>query len=266
MESESEVRSHLRYQAGWRAPRLLHGGLAVGLLMVSALLLASEQQQGYRGYGRRGFFAAAQQVPQSSEDIEPALPDGVRIRLYGEDNVLTQNCRRISKEELKFSGNLKTATDAAMAALQWFRDVNGFGRAIAAPQVGYSLRFIVVNLDGTPEVLYNPELTYRSPETFKMWDDCMSFPDQMMLVYRHESVSIKFMDADGVDHVWENLPRDVSELLQHELDHLDGLLMIHREEESSGNPDIPTRIPRYLYLSNKTFYDSVTNYAIPELR
>jgi peptide deformylase len=226
--------------------------------MVSVLLVFEQH--------RLGLLACAGQVPLSSEDIEPTLPDGVRIRLYGEDdNVLTQNCRIVSREELKFSPNLKTATAAAMAALQWFRDVNGFGRAIAAPQVGYPLRFIVVNLDGTPEVLYNPELTYRSPETFKMWDDCMSFPDQMMLVHRHESVSIKFMDADGVDHVWENLPRDVSELLQHELDHLDGMLMIHRQEGESGNPDIPTHIPRYLYLSNRTFYDSVTDYTIPEL-
>lgn len=225
------------------------------LLIASALLLCDLSR----------YTVSAQQVPLLSEDLDPTLPDGVRIRLYGEDEVLTQNCRRISREELQYSPNLKAATDAATAALQWFRDVNGFGRAIAAPQVGYPLRFIVVNLDGTPEVLYNPELTYRSPETFKMWDDCMSFPDLMVLVHRHVSVSISFMDANGVDHVWENLPRDVSELLQHELDHLDGMLMIHQEEETSGNPDIPTQIPRYLYLSNKTFYDSVTDYTIPAL-
>ncbi|MDX1514156.1 MAG: peptide deformylase [Gammaproteobacteria bacterium] len=122
-----------------------------------------------------------------------------------------------------------TAQAATLAAtLAAFREAHGFGRAVSAPQIGVSRRFICVNLDGNPRTLVNPEITWRAPETFTLWDDCMSFPYLLVRVARHASVSVRFLDETGSTHQWEALDRATSELLQHEIDHLDGVLAVDR--------------------------------------
>ena len=83
------------------------------------------------------------------------------------------------------------------ATLGAFRARHGFGRAIAAPQIGIDRRFVAADLDGEPFVLVNPEIVWRSEETFTLWDDCMSFPDLLVRVRRHRSVSVRFTDCDG---------------------------------------------------------------------
>ena len=77
--------------------------------------------------------------------------------------------------------DLSAEKNALVATLQAFRDANGFGRGIAAPQIGVTRRFIAVNMGadhpivtGPPRVLSDPEVTWRSPETFTLFDDCMS--------------------------------------------------------------------------------------------
>ncbi len=110
------------------------------------------------------------------------------------------------------------------AALDAFRAEMGFGRGIAAPQIGIPKRFISLNLGKGTHSLINPEITWRSEETFTLWDDCMCFPDLLVKVRRHASISIKFLDEAGQPHAWERLGQAESELLQHELDHLDGVL------------------------------------------
>lgn len=116
------------------------------------------------------------------------------------------------------------------AVLEAFRREHGFGRGVAAPQIGIARRFIAVNLGQDTRTLINPELTWRSPETFTLWDDCMCFPWLLVRVRRHRSVSLAFLDEQGRRQVWERLDPTASELLQHELDHLDGVLAIDLAE------------------------------------
>jgi peptide deformylase len=111
-------------------------------------------------------------------------------------------------------------------ALASFRETLGFGRAISAPQIGIDKRVIVVDLGQGAEVLVNPEIIWRSPAMFTMWDDCMSFPTLLVRVQRHESISVRFTDDDDNTFEWTELDRATSELLQHEIDHLDGVLAI----------------------------------------
>ncbi len=59
-----------------------------------------------------------------------------------------------------------------------------------------------------------------------MWDDCMSFPDILVRLRRHRSISLHYHDEAGRDHHWSDLEIAESELLQHETDHLDGVLAI----------------------------------------
>jgi peptide deformylase len=114
------------------------------------------------------------------------------------------------------------------ATLRDFRRKHGFGRAISAPQIGFSKRLIAIRLNGNRYFIVNPEITWHSPERFTMWDDCMSFPSLLVRVERSCSISIHFQDESGRHQDWERLDMATSELLQHEIDHLNGVLAIDR--------------------------------------
>jgi peptide deformylase len=110
--------------------------------------------------------------------------------------------------------------------LQDFRDRQGFGRAIAAPQIGARRRIIFMNA-GQPLALVNPAITRASGEQMELWDDCFSFPDLMVRVRRSVEVTVSYTDERGVAREM-TARNDLSELLQHEIDHLDGILATDR--------------------------------------
>ncbi|MEM6343151.1 MAG: peptide deformylase [Bacteroidota bacterium] len=101
-----------------------------------------------------------------------------------------------------------------------------FGRAIAAPQLGIMKRLIYMNID-RPVVFINPVLEDLSPEKFVLWDDCMSFPHLLVRVERHRSLTIRYLDQNWQERSWE-MQDDLAELLQHEYDHLNGVLCTMR--------------------------------------
>lgn len=110
--------------------------------------------------------------------------------------------------------------------MEEIRDKYHFGRAIAAPQLGIMKRLIYMNID-RPVVFINPEFSFLSPELFELWDDCMSFPNLMVRIKRHSSITINYLDENFIPRVWE-MSDDLAELLQHEVDHLDGVLCTMR--------------------------------------
>ena len=107
-----------------------------------------------------------------------------------------------------------------------FRQTYGAGRAIAAPQIGLMKRMVVMNIDKVV-VFFNPVLFDFSSEMVEMWDDCMSFPNLLVKLNRHKTCRIKFRDLHWQEQIWE-LDWPLSELLQHECDHLDGVLATMR--------------------------------------
>jgi peptide deformylase len=115
-----------------------------------------------------------------------------------------------------------------LETLAAFRRRFGFGRAVAAPQIGVARRFIAVDLGGEPFLMIDPRVTWRSEDTFTMWDDCMSFPGLLVRLRRHRSISLEYTDGEGAAHTWEQLDLSTAELMQHELDHLDGIVAIDR--------------------------------------
>jgi len=118
-----------------------------------------------------------------------------------------------------------------------FRKTSGFGRAIAAPQIDESHRIIALQLGGTPFTLINPEITRRSDSTFTLWDDCLSVPDRVCLVTRNCGIDVRFTDESGHERRWLNLPVELSELVQHEIDHLNGVLMTsHTNDDRDERP------------------------------
>lgn len=107
-----------------------------------------------------------------------------------------------------------------------FRAQYGAGRAIAAPQIGVMKRLIYMHID-EPTVFINPVLKNLSGAMFEVWDDCMSFPDLLVRVQRHRSCTIEYRD-EHLRRQSKNLIDDLSELLQHEYDHLNGILAVSR--------------------------------------
>jgi peptide deformylase len=113
------------------------------------------------------------------------------------------------------------------ATLHEFRRTHGFGRGISAVQIGEPTRLIYIEIAGEAYRLVNPELASRSEATFRLWDDCFSFPNLMVYLERAQSVVVRYQDERGEPQIIE-ASGAFSELLQHELDHLDGVLAVDR--------------------------------------
>ncbi|MCB1042725.1 MAG: peptide deformylase [Acidobacteria bacterium] len=118
--------------------------------------------------------------------------------------------------------------DQLAGVLRHYRQQTGYGRAIAAPQCGIDARLIAMLQGDNVVALVNPTITWSSPETHLVWDDCLSVPEYIVQVARSVSISITFQDRDGKSHCWDACDASLSELLQHEMDHLDGILMTDR--------------------------------------
>jgi len=135
------------------------------------------------------------------------------------------------------------------------RATTGYGRAIAAPQLGVLQRVIFLKLpDSDPWPLINPEIIVRSAEKITVWDACLSFLCIFMQVERHREITVRYQNLRGETlecNAGED--RNLSELLQHEIDHLDGILAIDRVK------DVKTIITREEF---ETRYRDASPYAV----
>ena len=143
------------------------------------------------------------------------------------DPRLYQVSEPILKSELDQVHGWVKVLDQVMKAI---RAKYHFGRAIALPQLGIMKRLIYMNAAPAmdrPVVFINPELTDLSDELFEVWDDCMCFPNLLVKVKRHKVITIRYLDKDWQQKEWR-MEGDLSELLQHEYDHLEGILCTMR--------------------------------------
>jgi peptide deformylase len=128
------------------------------------------------------------------------------------------------------AAEIRAVVEDLADTLAYWRRETGYGRGIAAPQIGVGLRLIFLRLPGEePWPLINPEITERSAEKIVVWDACLSFLSIFMQVSRHREITVRYQDLRGARHdVRATEERDLSELLQHEIDHLDGILAVDR--------------------------------------
>lgn len=145
-----------------------------------------------------------------------------RIRLLG-DPVLRTRCQRVLDPK---SSAVRVVADDLRETLQDWRERYGYGRGIAAPQIGAPIRLVYLDPD-RPMVLVNPEIVDIGDEDFSVWDDCFSFPDLMVRVQRAYRIEVAYQDLRGETHTLR-AEGALAELLQHELDHLDGVLAVDR--------------------------------------
>ncbi len=146
-----------------------------------------------------------------------------KILLLG-DPILYELAEEVQQDELE---ELAPVIDDLHDTLMDFRQRYGVGRAIAAPQIGISKRIIYMHISGKATVFINPRFSHLSDERMELWDDCMSFPNLLVRLTRHRRCTIEYRDIH-----WNLKTRDfeddVSELIQHEYDHLDGILAVDR--------------------------------------
>lgn len=151
----------------------------------------------------------------------------VRTLLQLGNPKLREVARPVSNSE---SAEIKDLITDLADTLHYWRTTTGYGRAIAAPQLGVDLRVIFVQLPGAePWPLINPEIVSKSADKVVVWDVCLRFLSIFMQVERHRRIRVRYQDVSGsFNEMDAGDERNLSELLQHEIDHLDGILAVDR--------------------------------------
>lgn len=143
--------------------------------------------------------------------------------------VLWQKAVEVPREEIATPGFQQFLTD-----MRETLDESG-GVGLAAPQVFDSRRVFLaavpvsdsVEVPPAIEVFVNPRISAASEEKARSWEGCLSFPELMVLVERAKEVGIEYLDRHGQPRSMKlrDLPARV---VQHEADHLDGILTLDR--------------------------------------
>ena len=155
-----------------------------------------------------------------------------RIRQYG-DGVLRMKAREIDR----FDDDLGRLVERMTTLMH---EANGVG--LAATQVGVLQRLFVFVVEGEDRALVNPVITKRSPETEVDDEGCLSLRDVLVPVERAKAVTIEGQDASG-ERVELELELPSARVVQHELDHLDGVLIIDRTDAESRRAALGTLRP-----------------------
>ena len=138
-------------------------------------------------------------------------------------------CTEYRKENIKEIESVVTDLHDTMME---YKRVHGAGRAIAAPQIGVQKRLLYMYID-RPVILINPVLRFPTEEQMTVMDDCMSFPGLLVRVKRYRECTVDYYDLDWRKQQM-HLAGDLSELIQHEYDHLDGILSTMRAIDSKS--------------------------------
>lgn len=141
--------------------------------------------------------------------------------------------RKTAKEISDFNADLKKLTDD-MAKVMYQDD----GIGLAAPQVSLSKRLVVVGKgNGDYDAYVNPVITFCSKDKASNEEGCLSFPGIFGLVTRPKKIHLKYQDLEGKTHKVKLKNLDAV-VLQHEVDHLDGIVFVDKAEEITRGQDI----------------------------
>lgn len=130
----------------------------------------------------------------------------------------------------------KEVQELILSMIETMYSANGVG--LAATQVGSNLRLCVIETDGIQYVIINPTITAKSKTKIISEEGCLSFPGKFFPIPRHKEVQIRYIDENGKPSKLKG--RDLlARAIQHELDHLDGILIIDRIKKTR-KPKITT--------------------------
>ena len=180
----------------------------------------------------RSFAQLARSAEQSSRTVvvpkEPIDQPPLAIHTLGH-NALRSSARRITRID-------EAVRDLARDMLRSMYAARGIG--LAAPQVGVHQQLLVIDLDideasTPPLVLINPEITAASASLNTYEEGCLSIPKVYLDVVRPSTVEVSFRDELGR---LRRLKADglLARCIQHELDHLNGVLFVDRVTDAQG--------------------------------
>jgi len=147
--------------------------------------------------------------------------DGVStfpVRLFG-DPVLRQRAKEVDELDGDLARLVATMYDTMREAI---------GLGLAAPQIGVLKRLYTFDLGEGPDVIVNPEIVESSGE-WVYEEGCLSVPGMHFEITRPKLVTVRGVDLDGKEVVIEG-DELMGRLIQHEIDHLDGMLVLDRLE------------------------------------
>src|SRR2546429_8286781 len=168
-------------------------------------------------------------------------------------SILRIRCERVQNPK---SAATRLIADDLRDTLRAAKEKYKMGRAMAAPQIGAPVRIVFVQMDKQRWTMINPEITDVGPEDFLVWDDCFSFPNLYVRVSRAYTATLSYTDLKGKQHTMP-LEGPMAELLQHEIDHLDGILALDR----GAGPD-----PFALRSEWEKHHDASQRYGAPKPR
>lgn len=144
--------------------------------------------------------------------------------LIGDQPALRKKAAPVDVQEIS-DPNFQQAIDELIETME-VKD----GLGLAAPQIGISKQIVIVSLQNKARCLINPKITVKSKEVTTGEEGCLSFPGLFGDVTRHESVEVKALDRDGKEQTIS--AQDLgARTIQHELDHLAGILLPDRLKE-----------------------------------
>jgi peptide deformylase len=164
----------------------------------------------------------------------------LQVTKFG-DPVLRTPTRRLKRSEV-LSADIQTLI---WEMRQWLQSRPKFGVGLAAPQVGQGLAISVIDIKPTPYrpvadvasmVIINPEVTAVYGRRSSMWEGCISFGGDFddfpyAKTLRYKKIRLKYMDEGGRQHE-EDFEGLLAHVMQHETDHLNGVLFVDRVRDS----------------------------------
>ena len=156
-----------------------------------------------------------------------------QIRQYGDPAL-----RLTAKEVTEFDDDLRRLADRMV---QLMHDAQGIG--LAATQVGVLRRLYVFDDDDGSHAIVNPVVVERADETASEPEGCLSLQGVRVPVERSVKLTVEGKDPNGAD-VHYDLDAYASRIAQHEIDHLDGVLIIDRTDDEHRKEALSTLRPR----------------------
>ena len=141
---------------------------------------------------------------------------------------LREKSMEIKEQDINTPEFLQLCDDMAVTMIK--KD----GVGLAAPQICKNIRLIVVNTKSGPKAMINPKITKKSWAKEYGEEGCLSVPNTFAEVNRHKKINFTYIDLNG-KNVKDTAKNMKARVIQHELDHLDGILFIDKAKNLSKN-------------------------------
>lgn len=159
------------------------------------------------------------------------IKDKTSIRFFG-DEVLRSKCIKVKQSEFA-STEINEICKDLTSAIEAFRSITGTGRGIAANQIGYNKRIVVIYYNDEYTVLINPKAINKAGKG-SYYETCMSSGNLLTgKVIRPWQATFKYQDQKGVTHVLD-ADEKLTRILFHEIDHLNGFICLDRYIKKSA--------------------------------